>query len=341
MILTLGETLAIAGVGGTILGLSGFPAGWLSGSMLFVAIAAISGRPAHVPPPLARAIFITIGMSLGGVATPDTLRGMVTWPVSIAVLIAAVAAVTIATASYLRTVHGWDKVSATLAAAPGALSQVVALSTQYNADVRGIAIVQSIRVVVLAVALPGALTVFGLAAPPLLVSTHEVANPIFEFAVLIVVSTLAAFGLEYVRFRGGLMFGAMIASAVLHGTGLIQVTLPWWVAAVAMCGLGAITGARFANTGAKLLLDYFAAAAGSFFVSASVAGLFAAALIVLSPFRAADVIVSFAPGALDVMMILALALHLDPIYVGTHHLARFLMITLLLPFAARAMGGKR
>jgi membrane AbrB-like protein len=130
------------------------------------------------------------------------------------------------------------------------------------------------------------------------------------------------------------MFGAMIASAALHGSGLIDVTLPWWMASVAMCGLGALTGSRFANTGPALLLDYLGAALGSFFVSIAVAGLFAGGLIVLSSFRAADVIVSFSPGALDVMMILALALHLDPIYVGAHHLARFLVISLALPIAA-------
>ena len=28
-------------------------------------------------------------------------------------------------------------------------------------------------------------------------------------------------------------------------------------------------------------------------------------------------------------MVLALALHLDPVYVGAHHLARFLVVTLL------------
>ncbi|HVX99968.1 MAG TPA: AbrB family transcriptional regulator [Pseudorhodoplanes sp.] len=338
--LSLAETLAIAGLGGAIFGLSGFPAGWLSGSMLFVAIAAIAGRPAHVPQPLARAIFIVIGISLGAVATPQTLKGIWAWPASIAVLMLAVLAVTFATASYLKSVHKWDRMSAFLAAAPGALSQVIIVSTQYNADVRGIAIVQSVRVVILAVALPAAIALLGLAAPAPLPLPVAVDNPAFEYGTLILVSIVAAFGLEYVRFRGGLMFGAMLASAVLHGTGFIHAVMPWWIAAVAMCGLGAITGSRFANTGPKLLMDYLGAALGSFVISICVAGAFALGLIALTTFRAADVIASFAPGALDVMMILALALHLDPIYVGAHHLARFLLISVALPFAARSVYGK-
>jgi uncharacterized membrane protein AbrB (regulator of aidB expression) len=39
------------------------------------------------------------------------------------------------------------------------------------------------------------------------------------------------------------------------------------------------------------------------------------------------VIVAFAPGAQDTMMVLALALHLDPVYVGAHHLVRFLAVS--------------
>ncbi len=339
--MSLAETLAIAGGGGAILGLSGFPAGWLSGSVLSVAIAAIAGRPAHMPPALVRVIFIIIGISLGAVATPETLRGISTWPASIAVLVTATAAVTFTTAAYLQAMHGWQRVSAILAAAPGALSQVIILATQYNADLRGIAIVQSIRLVMLAVALPAILAMLGLAAPAPLPVAVSGDNPLFEYAVLIVLATLAGFALEALRFRGGLMFGAMIASALLHAAGVVHANLPWWVAAASMCGLGAITGSRFANTGVNLLLNYLGAALGSFCVSISVAGICALSLILLSPFRAADVIVSFAPGALDVMMILALALHLDPIYVGAHHLARFLMISIMLPLTMRALRGRQ
>ena len=34
-------------------------------------------------------------------------------------------------------------------------------------------------------------------------------------------------------------------------------------------------------------------------------------------------------------MVLALALHLDPIFVGAHHVARFLVVSLSVPMLAR------
>jgi uncharacterized protein len=59
--------------------------------------------------------------------------------------------------------------------------------------------------------------------------------------------------------------------------------------------------------------------------------------VALLPFRLADVAVAFAPGAQDTMMVLALALHLDPVYVGAHHLVRFLVVSLAVAVAARRL----
>ena len=46
----------------------------------------------------------------------------------------------------------------------------------------------------------------------------------------------------------------------------------------------------------------------------------------------ANSLVAFAPGGLEAMTVLALILGLDPLYVGIHHLVRFLGIGLVLPF---------
>lgn len=103
----LAETLAVAAAGGATLGLTGFPAGWLSGSILAVAGASLAGRPMLIPTLLMRAIFVLIGISLGAVVTPETLHGMATYPLSIAVLLLAMAFISIGGAGYLRLIHRW------------------------------------------------------------------------------------------------------------------------------------------------------------------------------------------------------------------------------------------
>lgn len=337
----LAETLLIGTLGGALFAWFGFPAGWLSGSMIAVALAALAGRPMHMTAPLARVVFVAVGISLGAAVTPETLRGIATWPFSVILLVTATICVTFASAFYLRKVHRWDTLSALFGSMPGALSQVMVYANQNKSDLRGIAIVQTIRVVILTAFLPMTLAALGLLDPASAGPQRGFDAPLDELAILIVVCSAIAALLQWLRFPGGLIFGAMLVSALLHGSGFIHAVLPWWVVNTAMVALGAITGSRFANTGLRLLLQYLGAGLGSFAVAIAVVAAFAWAAISLMSLRIADVVVSYSPGALDAMMILALALHLDPIFVGAHHVARFMLVSLALPVFVRKFGGKQ
>src|SRR5688572_5555875 len=114
----LAETLLLAAIGGAALGLAGMPAGWLSGAVLAVSAAALAGRPVYVPEPMARVLFVVLGISLGSGVTPERLANIAAWPLSLAALVVAMSAVTVATSRYLRHVHGWDPLSALLASLP-------------------------------------------------------------------------------------------------------------------------------------------------------------------------------------------------------------------------------
>jgi membrane AbrB-like protein len=335
------ETLLIAAAGGVTFALIGVPAGLVSGSMLVTAAAALMGRPAKVPLPLARVCFVLIGILLGAVVTPATLRGMATWPLSIVVLSASTAVMIVATTAYLRFVHGWEPLSALLGASPGSMAQAIALSAEFGANMRGIAIVQTMRVLLVTIGLPGGLALFGLAASGLPPTPAGAGSSLAELAVLVAASTVSAVLVQWLRFPGGLLFGAMAASAVLHGGDFVHVTLPWWLGSSAVVVLGALVGSRFANTSLTMLLEYFWAALGSAAVAIAVSAAFVLLVVSLLPFHASDVLIAFAPGAQDTMMVLALALRLDPVYVGAHHLTRFLIVTFSVAVAARRLARNR
>ena len=95
------------------------------------------------------------------------------------------------------------------------------------------------------------------------------------------VSTAAALLFWRLRLPGGLMFGAMLASGILHGGGFIDAALPWWVAGAAVIGIGAVTGSRFAGTDPRTLLRFLGAALGSFAVAIAIASLFVLLLTTL------------------------------------------------------------
>jgi uncharacterized membrane protein AbrB (regulator of aidB expression) len=73
----------------------------------------------------------------------------------------------------------------------------------------------------------------------------------------------------------------------------------------------------------------------------AIAAIFAAGLISLVPLRIPEVMIAFAPGSVDAMMLLALALHLDPVYVGAHHVLRIFMVSLTMPLIARRVARKK
>lgn len=328
--------MVFAAIGGLGLGLMGMPAGYLSGSILVVACAALAGRPMHVPATMMRVLQVLIGISLGAVVTPETLRGITTYPLSIGLLIAATAAIGLAGMAYLRIVHRWDAVTAYLSAVPGGLSQVMVMAIELKADVRAVAIVQTIRIVIIAVCFPAMLSAAGLVghSEHRLGGSFEVAQ-LGELSILVAVSTAMGLMAHWVRFPGGLLFGSMLTSAALHGSGLLYVSLPWWLTLAVMVAFGAVGGSRFAGTPVRLLLHYAGAALGSFAVALLITAIFAAALLQMLPMPVAEVMIAFAPGGVDAMLLLALALNLDPVYVGAHHMTRVFFVLLTMPLLAR------
>lgn len=336
------ETLVLATAGGIGLGLTGVPGGYLSGAILAVAAAALAGRPMLVPVPLMRTIFVLLGISLGSVMTPEMLRGIASYPFSIAVLIAAMSYIVFVCAAYLRIVHGWDRVSAYLASSPGAMSQMLAVAAEVGGDLRAIAIVQSMRVVIIAVGLPTGLAALGLASQ----AARPAGSPMTwasldEFAVLAAAAVAVAVAFHRLRVPGGLLFGAMFASGALHGTGLVHFVLPWWATNTAAIALGGVIGARFANMPLRLFMSFIGAAVGSFAVSVTIAALFGVVIIKTMMLPVPEVMMAFAPGSVDAMMLLALSLHLDPVYVGAHHVLRIFFVAVTTPLMVRREAGKR
>ena len=200
-----------------------------------------------------------------------------------------------------------------------------------------IAVVQTMRVIILTAALPLLLALTGIApaAPP--TAAVAIASPL-ELAELIAASVAAALLLRLMKFPASWMFGAMIGSSVLHGTGLIEGGLPPSVRGIALVGIGALIGSRFARMKTRTLFSHVNAALGSFAIAIAISAIFVAVIALTTHVRFADIIVAFAPGAMDAMLALALTLHIDPIFVGAHHLSRFVFVTIATPGIVHLFG---
>lgn len=328
------ETLALAAAGGAVLGLAGLPAGWLSGSIVGVSAAALAGRQVFVPPIVGRAVYVLLGISLGSSVTPETVATMVTWPLSMFALAIAMVAVTTSVMAYLKFVHGWPTLDALFAAAPGALAQAMALAQDTGANVRAIAMVQTVRLFILAVALPLIFAAFGVAGlPPPRGAGGPMLQSAIELGVLIAASSGAALLAYRFRMPGGLIVGAMAASGVLHGGGWVHAFLPIPVAICSFIVMGAMIGTRLGGADIRQLARLGLVGLGALAVGTTVGVFFAFVVATLLSIRLENVVMAYAPGAIEAMTIIAFALHLDPVFVGVHHLARFTFMSLVLPAA--------
>lgn len=336
MVWRVAEALAVGACGGFVFDRLGLPAGFLSGAMLSVAILALAGRPLVMPQPLMHVMTATLGITLGSAATPEMMQGMTAYPISMTMLGVGTVCVTLGSTLYLRYVHGWNAVSALLGAVPGALSQTVAMALETRSDAVGVAIVQTLRVVLLAVCLPIGLALAGLSISGPGLSRLAVAD-IASLPLLVGVSVAVGFVFFRLKFPGGWLFGAMLGSGVLHAFGVVHGTLPIWVINIAMVGIGAMVGTRFAGVDFAAFTRYIAAGVGSFAVALAIIACFLLLTVWLAGVPVQDTTMAFAPGAMDVMMAVALTLHLDPVFVGAHHLFRFIGVSLALPLLVRTV----
>lgn len=332
------ETLVIGTAGGLLFLWLNLPGGLISGAMAAVGIAALSGRPVTMPAILTQSVLVLLGITLGSLVSRQLIQHMSAYPLTIGLLALATFCSTFGSSIYLQRVHGWDQTSALLAGSPGALSQITMLAAEKGADVAAIAVVQTMRVIILTAALPLLLALTGVAPnAPMNLINLVVASPL-ELAALAAAAIAVALLLRLAKFPASWMFGAMIASAVLHGTGLIEGGLPPWMRNIALVGIGAVIGTRFARISKKTLVSHINAGLGSFAVAIVISAVFVTVIVLATHVRFADVVVAFAPGAMDAMLALALTLHIDPIFVGAHHLSRFVFVSITTPGIVHLFG---
>jgi len=331
------EALSIGTIGGVLFLVAGLPGGLISGAMLAVGVAAMLGRPLSVPPHLTQAVLVMLGISLGSLMSRQLLQHLGTYPLTIGLLALATFCTTFGSSFYLQRMHGWDRTSAFLAASPGALSQIAILAIEKGADMPAIAVVQTLRVIILTAALPLILAVSGMTSSSAPTLTMTVASPI-GLVGLIGASVSVSLLLRMAKFPASWLFGAMIGSSILHGAGLIEGGLPPFLRGVALIGIGTLIGSRFTRMKSKTLFSHLNAGIGSFVIAIVITSAFVAVIALTTHVQLADILVAYAPGAMDAMLALALTLHIDPIFVGAHHLSRFIFVTIATPGIVHLFG---
>lgn len=320
--------LAVAG--GTLFHALGLPAAWLTGAMMAVAAGAMLRVPVHLPAFVGTGSFLLLGISMGAGVTPDTLRQAAAWPLSMLLLAVSVVACIAVCSLWLERVHRWDRATARFASIPGALGAVLVMAAASHASLPRVALAQSVRLFTLVAAMPWILQ--WLPAPPVPAVTATAANGLADMALLL--GTAAASGalLHRLRFPGGVLMGAMLASAALHGTGVVEGALPAPVQAAGFVAIGAVIGSRFGGVTPAALLGALRPSLESVGLALLVSAACAGVASVLLGLPVGQLWLAYAPGGIEAMSIVAFVLGFDVAFVGIHHVVRFAGIGLLVPW---------
>ncbi len=304
--------------------------------MVLIAAATVAGAPVTMPDVLRAPVLVVLGISIGSGVTPEALTAATTWPLSLVALAVAVPAMMVASAVVLTRTPGWDKRTAWLAAAPGALSYVLALAVETGADARRVAIVQTLRLVVLVLVLPSVIIAINGTGMPVLRPVEEVAW--LDLGLLAAGCWGAGYVCQRIGVPAGLLFGPMLISAAAHGYGLTDARVPVPLLNVAMLLMGGLIGARFAGVDWPLFRSTMLSGLVNLLIATAIAAVFAALVTATLDIPFGQVLLAFAPGGAEAMAILAFMLDLDPAYVAVHHVARFLGLGVVLPVLLRASG---
>lgn len=323
-------TLAAGAAGGLLFATMGVPGGPMSGAVTAVAALSALGRAAPISAPLRLLALVTMGVAIGAVVGPDTFSNIAAYPASVAMMVGCVVVMTLVSTLAWSLLFGWPPAMSLLASVPGSMSYIVSVSLTMGADAAKVAVVQMSRVIFLVTVLPWIIVwqSGGAMSAPV--------APVVD-AVPVLLATMAAglFGgwlLQKLGMQGGMLLGALIASGAIHYFGLAPGRAPSWFLNGGQILLGTWVGSRFVDFDWRLFgaicAGTFAAVGAAIF--ASVAFAWVAARLFHVSFGTA--LIAYAPGGQDAMMVLALSLGVDPIFVSAHHLARYFVINVSLPF---------
>jgi len=328
-LIKLTVTLLIAAVGGFVANAVGVPAGWLMGAALAVSIAAMSGVPVGLPDPVRDVTFLLVGISMGASVARDSLGLVASWPISIAGLAVELVLIIALTGWMLTKLFKLDRGTAYMSSFPGHLSLVMAIASAGVGDARQIAIIQVIRIMMLTICVP-----IGATFLPIEHFAVPVPTEFIEPWQLIALAALcAAVGWAFTKAKipAGFVLGAMAAATIAKLSGAYEGAMPPALTLITFVMTGAMIGSRFAGIQRSELVS---AALGGLIATvmtvAIVVGVaYGVSLLVDMPFG--QIWVGLAPGALEGMGALGVALGYDTAFIAAHHVIRLLMLSFAIP----------
>ncbi len=313
----------------------GTPLPWMMGAMCATTVAALVRVPIKASKGLRNGFIVVLGVLLGSTFTPAMLDVIGQWSLSLAAMAVYVAVVGLGLCFLMLRITRYDRPTSYFSAAPGGLSEMIIVGGAMGGNERVISLVHSARVLFVVFSLPFFFSYSSDSSLAAVAGGGEGGLAWADFGLLLAAGVAGAVVFGLLRVPAAQLIGPMLFSAAIHLLGWTDAKPPPELVAVAQVVIGSTIGSRFAGIRWREILQPVGIALVLTVIMIAVSAGFALALqpLVDAPFDA--LWLAFSPGGLAEMSLIALALHLDPAFVATHHVFRILMVVILAPLAYR------
>lgn len=321
-------TLIIGFTGSIAASCANIPAAALVGAILAVSTASMFRLTVEIPPRLRNIAFAVIGCSLGSGITREALSQTGQWPFSLFALGVAVILMMVICSWVLYRFFSQTAETALLSTSPGAFVYSLGLAASGIGDIRSIVVIQNIRLLMVTTLLPFILDTFGF--EPGHTTTPAVTGGTGSVAVILVA---LAVGISVSRWKipASFLLAGMLVSGVGHYWEVVVGRPPSGIIFAGFAVTGSMVGARFSSIPRHDLKRLLLASLSIGLISGLISVIFAIPVAQILNIPFGQVFVAFAPGGVEAMAAMAIALGYDPAYVATHHLFRIFLLFFLLP----------
>ena len=317
------------------------PLAWFLGPMLVTSIITLFGFKTRMPKLVLSIILILLGLYIGNYIDKNLFSQIDQWAWTSFIMLAYIVISVLLVSKYLQKFSGYDKKTSLFSAAPGALGPLLILAEDQKSDLSQVATSHLIRLIIIITVFPFIVQSFyGLGTGNIDEIIIENQN-IFDLIILIFLSLILIYLFDKLRLPAALLSGTLVASGFLQITEFAVYKLPPNIIDYCLLILGSSVGCRFAN---KTFNDIAKNALHSFvatflLVLLGIIAAFSAGFFIDKNFY--TLLLSYCPGGIYEVAVIAIFFDLDPEFVSFHHIIRLLIILFVVPIFLRGLKKKK
>lgn len=327
--------LMIAVVGGGAVTLLDIPVGWLIGSLIATIIMGALGIQA--PPTKSTMPYVksSIGALIGASVTLSFFHLLLGAWASIVFLLSSIGLTIGLGYLLLNRVFKLDRSTSMLCSIPGGMTEMSILSDRVKCDQVQVAIAHLVRVTLAVLTLPFIISIFSGIEFTSSDSTYNVIMQPTDWMLLLGCIVCGGYSEKRFNLQAGVIIIPFFLCAGLNLSGIATLDVPPSILAFAQIAIGINIGAKFRliqrstlkkamNAGlAIVLLQIVVSVIISFIAAATLDG------------DTATYLISYAPGGLAEMSIIAVAMQLEAAFVALNHLVRLTVSLMIAPVLLR------